>query len=166
MYQVPSEEFLKQNEIKQNKNGKIIGIIFMLGSILLTIFFGLSAYKSFEKYSWSETTGTVTATDFYRGSSSGNDSRSYYEYEYVVDGVTYTGKDSETGSRTSITEPPAKGTSIKVYYDPNDPSQSLVSTNYSDALSNSVIWTLCCAPFFFLFGAITFFMSTRKQPKQ
>lgn len=162
MYQVPSEEFLRQNEIKQKRYGKIIGIIFIVGSILLTIFFGYSAYRSLDKYSWSETKGTVTNTDFFRGSSSENNSRSYYEYEYIVDGVTYQGKDSETGSSISIKEPPAKGTSIKVYYNPNNPSESLVETNYSDALSNSVVWTLCCGPFFFLFGVITLFMSTRK----
>jgi hypothetical protein len=162
MYQVPSEEFLRENEIKQKKYGKIIGIIFMVASFLLTIFFGYSAYQSFDKYAWSETQGTVTYSEIFRGSTNQNNSRSYYEYEYSVDGVTYKGKDSETGS-VFISQPPAQGTSINVYYNPNDPSESLVDTNYNDALSNSVIWTLCCGPFFFLFGAIAYFMSTRKQ---
>jgi hypothetical protein len=161
MYQVPSEEFLRQNQLKQNQRGKKIGILFMLGSVIITIIFGFLAYQSFEKYSWSETKGTVSYSDFTRDLI--NDTgRAYYDYEYTVDGVTYTGKDSETGSATSINPPPAEGASINVYYNPNDPSESLVDTNYSDALSDSVVWTVCFGPICFLFGALLYFMSSRK----
>jgi hypothetical protein len=83
--------------------------------------------------------------------------------EYTVDGVTYTGKDSDSGSATSIEIPPTKGTSIHVYYNPKDPSESLVDTNYSESLSDAVVWALCCGPIFFLFGALMYFLSTRKS---
>jgi hypothetical protein len=76
MYQVPSEEFLRQNQIKQNKQGKKYGMILMVGSVLITLILGFFAYRSFEKYSWSETTGTVTYTDLYKGSLNSNDARS------------------------------------------------------------------------------------------
>lgn len=162
MYQVPSEEFLRQNEINQNKRGKKIGILFMIGSVVITIIFGFLAYRSFEKYSWSETKGTVTNSTFFE-SVTNDEANYYYDYEYIVDGVTYTGNDSEQGKYSTVKKPPTKSSSITVYYNPNDPSESLVDTNYSDALSDSVVWTLCCGPIFFLFGALLYFMSSRKQ---
>lgn len=165
MYQVPSEEFLRQNEIKQNKRGKTIAILFMIGSVVITIIFGFLAYQSFQKYSWSETKGTVTNSTFFE-SVANDEANYYYDYEYIVDGVTYTGNDSENGKYSTVDAPPAEGASITVYYNPNDPSESLVDTNYSDVLSDSVLWTLCCGPIFFLFGALLYFMSTRKQINQ
>src|SRR5688572_25093127 len=122
-------EVLRANEEKMNKRGKIIGIAMMAGSVLLTIFFGLLAYQSFEKYSWSETKGNVT-TSIYTREAGTDQARAYYEYEYVVDNVTYTGKDSETGGTVSVEKPPTQGASINVYYNPDDPSESLVDTNY------------------------------------
>jgi hypothetical protein len=162
MYQVPSEEFLRQNEINQNKRGKKIGILFMVGSVLITIILGFFAYRSFEKYSWSETKGTVSNSSYFE-SITDDEARYSYDYEYIVDGVAYTGNDSNFGKRTVIDEPPANGASITVYYNPNDPSESLVDTNYSGALSDAVVWTLCCGPIFFLFGALVYFLSTRKR---
>lgn len=165
MYQVPSEEFLRQNEIKQKKQGKKWGMILMAGSVIITIILGFLAYRSFEKYSWSETKGTVTGSIFLE-SISLDDASFNYQYEYIIDGVTYTGSDSEHGKYGTVDEPPVKGASITVYYNPNDPSQSLVDTNYSGALSDSVVWTLCCGPIFFLFGALMYFLSTRKSQIQ
>lgn len=163
MYQVPSEDFLRQNEINQNKRGRKIGILFMVGSVIVTIIFGFLAYRSFEKYSWSETKGKVTHSTYFE-SVTEDKANSYYDYEYTVDGVTYTGSDGEHGTRTSVSKPPAKGTSITVYYNPKNPSESLVNTNYSNTLSDAVIWTLCCGPIFFLFGALLYFLTTRRQP--
>lgn len=163
MYQVPSEEFLRKNEIEKNKRGKKIGILFMIGSVIITIIFGFLAYRSFEKYSWSETKGKVTNLTYFESVAS-DEASSYYDYEYTVDGVTYTGSDGDHGTRTSVSKPPAQGETITVYYNPKDPSESLVNTNYSDALSDAVIWTLCCGPIFFLFGALLYYLTTRKQP--
>lgn len=165
MYQVPSEEFLRENEIKQNKRGKKIGILFMLGSILMTLILGFVAYRSLEKYTWSETTGTVTSSSYFE-SITEDEARFSYEYTYSVGGITYTGSDSNFGKRTVVNKPPAEGANITVYYNPNDPSESLVATNYSGALSDAVVWSLCCGPIFFLFGALLYFLSTRKQPTQ
>jgi hypothetical protein len=162
MYQVPSEEFLRQNEIKQKQQGKKWGIILVVASVIITIVLGLVAYQSLEKYSWSETTGTVTYSTYTREVTT-DEARSYYDYEYTVDGVIYAGNDSENGKSLGVEQPPAEGASITVYYNPNQPSESLVNTNYSDALSDSVMWTLCCGPIFFLFGALIYFLSTRKS---
>lgn len=165
MYQVPSEEFLRQNQIKQNKQGKKWGLILMAGSVIITIVLGLLAYQSFEKYSWSETTGTVTVSTHFEDIL--NDEERYsYDYVYVVNGVTYTGNDADHGPRTRVSTPPAEGANITVYYNPNDPKENLVDTNYSGALSDSVVWTLCCGPIFFLFGALMYFLSTRKSQVQ
>lgn len=155
-------EILKANEEKMNKRGKVIGIAMMAGAILLTLVFGFLAYQSFERYSWSETKGKVTYSTYTRDVTT-DDARSYYDYEYTVDDVLYTGNDSETGKSVSVEQPPAEGTTINVYYNPNDPSESLVDTNKSDAFSDFGVWTICCGPIFFIFGAVFYFVSTRKQ---
>ncbi|KXK14628.1 MAG: hypothetical protein UZ14_CFX002001053 [Chloroflexi bacterium OLB14] len=163
MYQVPSEEFLRKNEIEKNKRGKKNWhfVYDRLGNHYH--YFGFLAYRSFEKYSWSETKGKVTNLTYFESVAS-DEASSYYDYEYTVDGVTYTGSDGDHGTRTSVSKPPAQGETITVYYNPKDPSESLVNTNYSDALSDAVIWTLCCGPIFFLFGALLYYLTTRKQP--
>lgn len=155
-------EVLRTNDEKMNKRGKIIGTTMMIGSFLITILFGFLAFQSFQKYSWSETKGKVTVSIYTREAST-DQARAYYEYEYIVDDVTYTGKDSEIGSIVSVKRPPVEGASIAVYYNPQDPRESLVDTNYSDSLSDFVVWGVCCGPIFFLFGAVFYFVSTRKQ---
>lgn len=154
-------EVLRANETKMNKRGKIIGPVMMVGSVLLSVILGIIAYGStIQRINWSQTSGTVTrsesSSDIIR-----NEEKYYYEYEYVVDGVTYTGKDSDTGR--TVSKPPSKGTSITVYYNPANPEKSLTDTNKSDTISDFAVWMFCCGPIFFLFGAVILFMSTRKS---
>lgn len=154
-------EVLRANEVKMKKRGKVIGITMMAGSILLTVILGIVAYGStIQRINWLTTSGTVThsesSSDIIR-----NEERYYYEYEYVVDGVTYTGNDSDKGR--TVSDPPSEGTSITVYYNPTSPEKSLTDTNKSDPLSDFAVWTVCCGPIFFIFGAIFLFVATRKS---
>lgn len=154
-------EVLRANEAKMNKRGKAIGIIMMVGSVFLTVILGIAAYSStLQRINWMQTSGTVTRSE----STSDiikNEERYYYEYEYVVDGITYTGNDSEKGR--TVSNPPTEGTSITIYYDPANPQKSLTDTNKSNALSDFATWTICCGPIFFIFGAVFLFVSTRKS---
>ena len=154
-------EVLRANEIRMNKRGKVIGIAMMVGSVLLTLILGWLAYSSsLQRINWLETNGTVTRSEFTRDIIR-NEEKYYYEYEYAVDGSTYTGKDSDIGRVVSA--PPAEGASITVYYDPKNPEKSLTDTNKSDPLSDFATWTVCCGPIFFVFGAVFLFVSTRKS---
>lgn len=154
-------EVLRANEIKMKKRGKVIGIMMMVGSVFLTVILGIVAYSStLQRINWIQTSGTVTrsetSSDIIR-----NEEKYFYEYEYVVDGITYTGNDSDKGR--TVSTPPTKGTSITIYYDPATPQKSLTDTNKSDALSDFATWTFCCSPIFFVFGAVFLFVSTRKS---
>jgi hypothetical protein len=154
-------EVLRANEAKMKKRGKLIGITMMVGSILLTVILGIVTYSStLQRINWLQTNGTVTrsesTSDIIR-----DEEQYYYEYEYVVDGVTYTGNDSDKGR--TVSNPPAEGASITVYYNPANPEKSLTDTNKSDSLSDFGTWSLCCGPIFFIFGAVFLFVSTRKS---
>jgi hypothetical protein len=143
------------------KRGKIIGIIMMVGAVFLTVVLGMVAYSStLQRFNWIQTSGTVTrsesSSDIIR-----NEEKYFYEYEYVVDGITYTGNDSDIGR--TVSNPPTEGTSITIYYDPTNPQKSLTDTNKSDALSDFATWTVCCGPIFFVFGAVFLSVSTRKS---
>jgi hypothetical protein len=154
-------EVLRANEIKMQKRGKIIGIVMMVGSVLLTVILGIVAYgSSIQRITWLRTSGTVTRSES-NSDIINNEERYFYEYEYVVDGVTYTGNDSDKGR--TVSNPPSEGTSITVYYDPSNPQKSLTDTNKSNPLSDFVTWSLCCGPIFFIFGAVFLFVSTRKS---
>ena len=154
-------EVLRANEIKMQKRGKIIGIVMMVGSVLLTVILGIVAYGStIQRITWLQTSGTVTRSES-NSDIINNEERYFYEYEYVVDGVTYTGNDSDKGR--TVSNPPSEGTSITVYYDPSNPQKSLTDTNKSNPLSDFVTWSLCCGPIFFIFGAVFLFVSTRKS---
>lgn len=154
-------EVLRANEVKMNKRGRIIGIAMMAGSVLLTVILGIVAYGStLQRINWTQTNGTVTRSESTRDITK-DEERYYYEYEYAVDGVAYTGNDSENGR--IVSNPPAEGASITVYYDPSNPQKSLTDTNKSDPLSDFATWSLCCGPIFFMFGAVFLFVSTRKS---
>ena len=154
-------EVLRANEIKMQKRGKVIGIVMMVGSVLLTVILGIVAYGStIQRITWLQTSGTVTRSES-NSDIINNEERYFYEYEYVVDGVTYTGNDSDKGR--TVSNPPSEGTSITVYYDPSNPQKSLTDTNKSNPLSDFVTWSLCCGPIFFIFGAVFLFVSTRKS---
>ncbi len=154
-------EVLRANEVKMKKRGKIIGTTMMIGSVFLTVILGIVAYGStLQRINWLQTSGIVTRSES-TSDIINNEERYYYEYEYVVDGVTYTGNDSDKGR--TVSNPPAKGTSITVYYDPANPEKSLTDTNKSDPLSDFAVWSLCCGPVFFVFGAVFLFVSTRKS---
>lgn len=153
-------EVLRANQIKMNKRGKIIGIAMMAGALLITVVFGIFAYSSLQRYSWSKTDGVVTYASYKRDVN--DEARSYYDYQYTVNGATYTGSDSENGLSVGVEQPPSEGATITVYYNPNKPEQSRVDTNKSDAISDFVVWGFCCGPIFFIFGAIFLFVSTRK----
>lgn len=154
-------EVLRANEVKMKKRGKIIGITMMVGSIIFSVILGIIAYGStIQRLNWPQTSGTVTRSESTRDVIN-DEERYYYEYEYVVDGVTYTGNDSDKGRMVS--KPPTEGTSITIYYDPANPQKSLTDTNKSDALSDFATWTFCCSPIFFVFGAVFLFVSTRKS---
>lgn len=154
-------EVLRANEVKMKKRGKVIGITMMVGSIIFSVILGVIAYGStIQRINWSQTSGTVTRSESNRDIIN-NEERYFYEYEYVVDGVTYTGNDSDKGR--TVSNPPSKGTSITVYYDPANPQKSLTDTNKSNPLSDFVVWTICCGPIFFVFGAVFLFVATRKS---
>ncbi|MBK7450872.1 MAG: DUF3592 domain-containing protein [Anaerolineales bacterium] len=154
-------ETLRANETKMNKRGKLIGATMMIGSIILTLVLGTIAYFStIQRLNWLETSGRVTNSFFTRDINR-NEEKYSYDYEYSVDGITYSGSDSEIGALVS--KSPAEGASITVYYDPNNPGKSLTDTNKSAPLSDFVVWTVCCGPIFFVFGAIILFVSTRKS---
>ena len=103
-------EVLHANEIKMKKRGKVIGIMMMVGAVFLTVILGIVAYSStLQRINWIQTSGTVTrsesSSDIIR-----NEEKYFYKYEYVVDGITYTGNDSEKGR--TVSNPPTEGTSI------------------------------------------------------
>jgi hypothetical protein len=156
---------LRENQEKMNKRGKIIGIAMILFSVLLTVFLGITAYSdTIQRFGYQQTTGTVTESNFRRDPIDNKQSYNF-KYEYVVNGVAYTGSDSETGQ--TVSQPPSKGDSINVYYNPSNPSKSVVETNKSDPLSDFFTWTCCFSPIVFIFGVVFLFVSTRKpQPIQ
>lgn len=153
-------EKLRNNQTVMNKRGKIIGIAMMGGAILLTLVFAVFAWRSIASFNWKVTDGVITTSSYFSGLES-SDRHSFLEYEYTVDGTTYTGKDSDTG--TFANHPPQKGQTIKVYYNPSNPSDSLIDSNRGKGLSDLVVWVCCASPAFFFFGAIILFVSTRKQ---
>lgn len=154
-------EVLRANEAKMNKRGKTIGIGMMVGSVLVTLILGVLAYSStLQRINWLKTDGVVTRSESTKDTIK-DEEKYYYEYEYVVDGTTYTGKDSDIGR--TVSDPPAEGASITVYYNPADPQKSLTDTNKSNPLSDFATWAVCCGPIFFIFGAVFLFVSTRKS---
>ncbi len=154
-------EVLRANETKMKKRGKTIGIVMMVGSVLLSVILGVIAYTStLQRINWQQTSGSVTRSESHSDITR-NEESYYYEYEYVVDGITYTGKDSDKG--TTVSNPPSKGTSITVYYNPSNPGKSVTDTNKSDTLSDFAVWSFCCGPIFFIFGAVILFVATRKS---
>ena len=154
-------EVLRANEVKMKKRGKIIGIVMMAGSVLLTVILGIVAYSStLQRINWLQTSGIVTRSESTRDIIR-DEERYYYEYEYTVVGATYTGNDSDKGR--IVSDPPSEGTSITVYYNPTNPEKSLTDTNKSDPLSDFAVWSICCGPIFFIFGAVFLFVSTRKS---
>ncbi|MBL8079450.1 MAG: DUF3592 domain-containing protein [Anaerolineales bacterium] len=153
-------EKLRANQRLMNKRGKIIGIAMMAGSALITLVFALFAWQSIESYNWPETDGVVTYASYTGALDSKND-RSYFDYEYSVDGMTYQGKESDKGTFADV--PPKEGETIKVYYNPSNPGDSRVGSNRGNALNDMIVWVCCAGPAFFFFGAVFLFVSTRKQ---
>lgn len=150
---------LQENQVRMNKRGKIIGSLMIAGSLLLTIVFGFSAWRSIQILNWNQTEGIVTYS--FANSNLNDERKAYFDYEYTVDGIKHTGKESDIGK--FVDTPPLEGQTITVYYNPQNPSDSAVESNKGEGLSDLVNWVCCFGPFFLIFGAILLFVSTRKQ---
>ena len=110
---------------------------------------------------WPETEGVVISSEVYTSESSEGGSSFCLDisYEYTVDNVKYTGyrvsyssEDScDSWSQDADKDYP-EGKTIPVYYDPSDPSESVLETGFA-----GVEFFLCCFFIFPLIGLVMLF---------
>ena len=110
---------------------------------------------------WPETEGVITSSEVYTSESSEGGSSFCLDisYEYTVDNVNYTGyrvsyssEDSCDSWSQNADDDYPEGKIIPVYYDPSDPSESVLETGFA-----GVDFFLCCFFIFPLIGLVMLF---------
>ena len=114
---------------------------------------------------WPETEGVITSSEVYTSESSegGTNYCLDISYEYTVDNVNYTGyrvsfssEDSCDSWSQNADDDYPEGKTISVYYDPSDPSESVLETGFA-----GVDFFLCCFFIFPLIGLVMLFGVSR-----
>ena len=130
-------------------------------SFIVTIMIGGQLLADLGTGDWPETEGVVTSSEVYTSESSegGTNYCLDISYEYTVDNVNYTGyrvsyssEDSCDSWSQNADEDYPEGKTIPVYYDPSDPSESVLETGFA-----GVDFFLCCFFIFPLIGLVMLF---------
>ncbi len=104
------------------------GIPFLMVSAIIVVFSAFVMFAShkliqdgeLEKKLSAEAVGTITwVSQSYTGASDTLESK--YDYTYIVNGVSYTKRETDGGSPSDINR---KGLKVKVCYDPSNPNDS------------------------------------------
>ncbi len=120
------------------------GFFFLIG--LALVFAGYRTYrKSDESISWPTTMGTVKTSEVRRTVGANNEFHSYIEYEYSVLGTDYVSNKVTFGelagfqdikksiAQKAVNRYPA-GSTVTVYYDPQDPKKAVLQRGGDSAL--------------------------------
>ncbi len=120
------------------------GFFFLVGMAL--VFAGIRTYrKSDESLSWPTTTGTIQVSEVRRTSGANNEFHSYVEYQYSVLGTDYVSHTVTFGelagfqdtkksiAQKTVNRYPA-GSTVTVYYDPQDPKKAVLQRGGDSAL--------------------------------
>ncbi len=176
--------FYSKNQISEMKRffgGLIAGLFFIIFGLILIIFAVQNSIISMESEDWLTVEGTITssAIDSYkeRDTGTGDDSpttyTTYYEpeitYSYLVNGADYS-SDKISFSRTrfviqseaqEIIDKYSTGTNVTVYYNPNNPSESVLKPGIQD--SGGMICGTIGSLIFVIFGALIVLGVIKKQ---
>ena len=134
-------------------------IAWCTGSVFLTFVIGDGLVSDLQTNDWEPVDGVVT--DSYVSESSGGEGGTTYclhvNYEYTVDGMTFQGdkvsyslENNCNSWSENADEEYAEGEEITVYYDPSNPSDSVLEPGLT-----GINFFLCC---FFVFPLIGLFM--------
>lgn len=132
-----------------------IGVFLIFGTITLLI--GFQTFKLWQiRQNWSSVTGTVVKTEPRGWWDDQEEWRYYLKYEYAVQGKTYTGtrlhlKEKSLKRFTYLIRHFKKGDPITVWYQPDDPAQAVINTEY---LRDSFALIMVFAGFLFMAGTM------------
>ncbi len=130
-------------------------------SFIVTIMIGGQLLADLGTGDWPETEGIITSSEVYTSESSegGTNYCLDISYKYTVDNVNYTGyrvsyssEDSCDSWSQNADDDYPEGKTISVYYDPSDPSESVLETGFA-----GVDFFLCCFFIFPLIGLVMLF---------
>ena len=120
----------------------IFGVIFFVVGSGIFIYFGRNLQIALNSIQWPYTTGTILKAELkkvtYKGSSQNRgghtSTQTDYQYSYKIQGTEYTSSRvtmsdkvvKTTGSLSKILKSIKEGQNVKVYYNPKDPSFSVL----------------------------------------
>jgi hypothetical protein len=134
-------------------------------SFFVTVMIGGPLLADLGTGDWPETEGVITSSEVY--SSQDSEGGTTYcldiSYEYTVDNVKYKGyrvsyssEDSCDSWSQNADEEYPEGKTIPVYYDPSDPSESVLETGFA-----GVDFFLCCFFIFPLIGLVMLYGASK-----
>lgn len=120
-----------------------IALVSAVFLIALDVFIGVIVYRQWQTMSWSRTEGVIRSAEIIERYDATADSGSRYLYrldliyEYEVGGQTYTSKRWRYGNKVESSRPSAfpdfeQGDKVDVYVDPDDPSEAVLVSGWSD----------------------------------
>lgn len=129
-----------QSNVHQLSPGKATVVLFIIGVVgaALTIFLGIPMMKNaFESRGWPTADGVITVSQFTSNTDRDSGSTTYgasIAYDYTVNGASYTGSNVHFGQYStsdpsygrSIVNRYPLGKQVMVYYDPDNPSESVL----------------------------------------
>ncbi|WOO42660.1 DUF3592 domain-containing protein [Rubellicoccus peritrichatus] len=136
------------------KTGLLIGSVMILAGILFTGWKINRIFVELSTYSWIQTTAEMHSAEFdtqTRSSGSGVSYHGDFNYSYFVDGQEYFGNryDAKGRMQTGLKKQAREfeenlkvSASVPVYYDPEDPSSSLLKKGITEDTSVRFVFSL------------------------
>jgi len=165
-------------QIKQFSGGLIAGLFFLILGLIFIALILQGSFKSAESENWPSIEGTILSSEISTRNELNSDThtRDYYymskvSYNYTLDGAVYTSTMISVinNNKEYVIESEAQaiidnypiGKKVKVYYNPDNPSEAFLEPGMKD--SGSVICGTVGSVIFVIFGALIVVGVIKKQ---